>query len=237
MGKPHVSIVIPAFNEERYIWETFDSLSHQSYDDFETIVVDSYSTDSTVDIAKDFGARVLYAPRGKIGLARNVGAKAARGDIIVHASADVRYDKDWLMNLIRPIDDGRAHVAFGSIYVHKGNIIENGFAHILNHAIVPFVTKVGMIYASGDNIASDAKFYHNIGGIREDLHTGEDVEFIKRAMRYGKVHFVKEAKAFTSPRRIRHWGYVRYFIFHFKNFLRTNKTGKGFDKYEPIREK
>jgi glycosyltransferase involved in cell wall biosynthesis len=86
---PLVSVIIPAFNEERYLPAVLQALDHQSYMDIETIVVDNDSTDSTVQIAKDWGAKILVNQvPANINMSRNMGARAARGDYFVFLDAD-----------------------------------------------------------------------------------------------------------------------------------------------------
>jgi len=60
MKNPLISVVIPAFNEENFIAKTLESLLNQDFKDFEIIVVDNNSTDQTAEIAKKFGAILLY---------------------------------------------------------------------------------------------------------------------------------------------------------------------------------
>ncbi len=226
---------MPTLNEGKYLPVLLESLRRQTRQDFELIAVDSYSEDETLPLLKEFGARVLFVEKGNIGKARNVGAKAAKGDIVVHISADAYYPPEWLERLVEPIEKGRADATFGSIYVRDANTLERLGGLLLNRILVPLVHATPWAWASGDNIAFDKDFYFSIGGIREDLHTGEDVELIKRAKAKGRVAYVEKARAYTSPRRIRAWSPLRYVLFHTKNFIRVNTSGKGEREYEPIR--
>ena len=230
-----ISIIVPTLNEEKYLPTLLKSLRNQTRQDFELIGVDSYSDDSTVDLLKEFGARVIYVKRGNIGLARNTGAKAARGSIIVHVSADAYYPPYWLEALVRPIEESRAKATFGSIYVQDANLLERIGGVLLNKIIVPALQFTPLVWCSADNLAFDKAFYERIGGINEHLHTGEDLEVVKRAKKYGKVLYVERARAYTSPRRIRKWHPLKYVLFHTVNFFRVNFTGRGSDEYEPIR--
>ena len=81
-----ISIVIPARNEEKLLPDCLGSLRNQDYPgDYEIIVVDNGSTDATADIARSFGAKVIAAnAEGSVFYARQAGADAARGDIIIY---------------------------------------------------------------------------------------------------------------------------------------------------------
>ncbi len=96
-----ISIIIPTYNEESVISNCLESLSNQSFNDFEIIIVDDGSTDSTIDKLK--GVKVLHQNHLGAGSARNLGAKSAKGDILVFVDADMTFDNDFLKNLITPI--------------------------------------------------------------------------------------------------------------------------------------
>ncbi|MBX4212069.1 glycosyltransferase family 2 protein [Candidatus Pacearchaeota archaeon] len=100
----YASVVIPAYNEERYIKKALSSLKEQSYKDFEIIVVDDGSTDRTRDIVKAFkGVRLLQGTHKGPGASRNLGASNAKGEILVFVDADMTFDKDYLKELLNPL--------------------------------------------------------------------------------------------------------------------------------------
>lgn len=94
MGRPAVSVVIPAYNAAEFLEECLDSVSRQSFRDFEAIVVDDGSTDTTADIALRkasadgrFRLHRLYENRGVSG-ARNVGTALAEASRLCYLDAD-----------------------------------------------------------------------------------------------------------------------------------------------------
>lgn len=113
----NVSIIIPMYNEQRYIARCLDSLKHQTYKDFEIILIDDGSKDNTVEIAKwyhkDFDLTILQQKNSGPGKARNRWAKEAKGDIIVLVDADMYFDKEFIKRLVTPIlewkEVGTAH--------------------------------------------------------------------------------------------------------------------------------
>lgn len=115
--EPLVSVVIPAYNEEDYIRRCLETLQAQSWKRLEVIIVDDGSTDRTRDIVKmlarkDKRITLLTQQHGGPGRARNLGAKRARGDIIVLVDADMEFDKDYIRNLIQPILRGEGIGSF-----------------------------------------------------------------------------------------------------------------------------
>ncbi len=113
---PETSIIIRAFNEERWLPELFDSLHRQQYRDFETLVVDSGSVDRTRDIASANGARLLRlrSEDFTFGYSLNIGIEAARGSFIAIISAHaIPTDEHWLSRLIAPLRRRGTAMVFG----------------------------------------------------------------------------------------------------------------------------
>jgi glycosyltransferase involved in cell wall biosynthesis len=95
MKNSAISVIIPALNEENYIGTLLESLKAQTFKDFEVIVVDGNSKDRTRDIAKKY-AKVVVEKRPNMGLAKNTGAKLAKGEIIFFTDADSKLSKNLL---------------------------------------------------------------------------------------------------------------------------------------------
>lgn len=112
-----ISIIIPMYNERRYIGRCLDSLKKQTYQNFELILIDDGSKDNTVEIAKqyhkNFDLIILQQKNSGPGKARNRWAKESKWDIIVLVDADMYFDKNFIKNLIEPIlewkEIGTAH--------------------------------------------------------------------------------------------------------------------------------
>ncbi|XSG82642.1 MAG: glycosyltransferase family 2 protein [Methyloligella sp. ZOD6] len=111
-----VSIVIRAYNEDEHLEKLLLGISVQTLQPHEIILVDSGSTDQTVDIARRYGVKIVPIEKAEFtfGRALNYGCKAATGDICVFASAHVYpvYDT-WLETLVAPFRDDRVAVSYG----------------------------------------------------------------------------------------------------------------------------
>ncbi len=110
------SIVIRAFNEEKYLGRLLDGIAHQTISDIEVILVDSGSTDSTVEIAANFGAKVIHIHPDEFTFGRslNLGINVASHSIIAIASAHVfPVYPDWLKNLLEPFSDPKVALTYG----------------------------------------------------------------------------------------------------------------------------
>lgn len=110
------SLVVRAFNEEKHIGRLLDGVRQQSMRNVEIIVVDSGSTDKTVDIAKEYGARLVHiAPEEfTFGRSLNKGITVASGSLVVIASAHVYpVYPDWLEKLLLPFEKLNIVLTYG----------------------------------------------------------------------------------------------------------------------------
>ena len=127
--KTLVSVIIPTYNEEKYILGSLNTLILQSYNPIEIIIIDDGSTDSTLKIIQDFSKKdkkikILKQQHQGPGKARNLGAEKSKGKILIFVDADMEFDKDYIKNLVQPILEGKT---FGTIHttehiLNKGNI-------------------------------------------------------------------------------------------------------------------
>jgi len=129
-----VSVIIPAFNEEKTIGEVVETARNNPFVD-EVIVVNDASTDRTPIIAKKKGAKVINFNQNKgKGWAYYEGVKASEGDIIIFLDADlIGLEPNHITELIRPIIEGEAVTTCG--------IFEKGrFLTDFSHKITPFLS-------------------------------------------------------------------------------------------------
>lgn len=124
-----ISIVIRAYNEERHIGKLLLGISAQRVKPHEVILVDSGSSDSTADIARRHGCKIVPINKQEFtfGRALNRGCEAATGDICVFVSAHVYPVCDtWLEQLVAPFKDERVVLSYGR---QKGNAVNKFSEH------------------------------------------------------------------------------------------------------------
>jgi glycosyltransferase involved in cell wall biosynthesis len=115
---PLVSVMIGAYNAERYLAEAIDSVLAQTYRPLELIVVDDGSDDRTAEIARGYGNRLkyLYQHRGGMAASRNRAIEEARGDYFAFLDADDRFPPDKLEEQIAAFRrDPELEVVFGHV--------------------------------------------------------------------------------------------------------------------------
>jgi rhamnosyltransferase len=113
---PLCSIIIRAFNEENALGRLLEGIERQTGVEYEIILVDSGSTDSTLDIAARYPVRIVQIDSSEFTFGRslNRGIAAARGEFIIIISAHCfPVYPDWLQQLVRPFRDEQVAVAYG----------------------------------------------------------------------------------------------------------------------------
>ena len=113
-----VSIIIRTLNEERYLDELLIAIDSQNIDDFscETVIVDSGSTDKTLEIAKSHNSRVTHISKQDFTFGRslNVGCEYANGEYLVFISGHcIPTNKNWLKSLITPLIQKKCDYSYG----------------------------------------------------------------------------------------------------------------------------
>jgi len=114
--KPICSIIIRAFNEEKHIGRLLTGIGEQTVKDVQVILVDSGSTDNTVQVAKSLGAEVhqIEPKEFSFGKSLNLGISQAISDLVVIASAHVYpVYPDWLEKLLEPLNENQTALTYG----------------------------------------------------------------------------------------------------------------------------
>ncbi len=234
--RPEISIVIPAFNEEKYIKYPLDGIKRQTFRNFEIIVVDGGSTDMTSKIVKKNGGKVILDRQSNIGAARNAGARLAKGDLIMFTNADTRASKDVLNIYSELFKDKHIVAASGPLVPLEKTTRFIRFGYKFASVYLARISfAIGKPAISGSNFMVRKSAFKKCGGFDESLVTYEDLDLTLRLSKLGKIKYVKSAVVATSTRRIVKWGVVRYILFNAGNVLRYNLFHKSKENYEPIR--
>ena len=204
-GPPHVSVVIPAHNEEQYLPACLRALGLQrDAPPYQVIVVDNASTDGTADIARQFGACVVTEMRKGVAPARQAGFEAARGDIIASTDADTCVTPHWLAHIAAHFrEDPTLGGVYGSVRWYDGRLVERWTLRY------PFVWTQWLGYHAqrdlwwGSNFAVRRDAFTQSGGFPVDWPSWEDVELSTRVRRVARVRFDPGLVVYASSRRAR----------------------------------
>ena len=143
-----LSVVIPAYNEERFIGTLLERIRAVDLAPLgvtaEIIVVDDGSKDRTVEIAASVpGVRVRRMPvNGGKGQAVRAGIELATGDLLIIQDADLEYDPNDYIPMIRALQEGRGDVVYGSRYLGRGRHANQSLAAYLGGRSLSLVALV-----------------------------------------------------------------------------------------------
>lgn len=193
-----ISIVIPAFNEEKLISTTLQSLqaARAAFTalgwESEVIVCDNNSTDLTPELARAAGAVVVFESVNQIARARNSGAAAATGDWLVFLDADSQVSHDLLADVAEVIRSGR-HLA-------------GGCTVRLDHA--PWWTAVFVMlwtfasrtrhWAAGSFVFVAAEAFRTVGGFNQALYASEEIDLSQRLNHLARQRHLQPMCILTS---------------------------------------
>lgn len=182
-----VSIIIPALNEEKMIGRCLDSLTRLAFarDRFEVLVVDNGSRDKTLAVVESFKDRlnlkVLQQAGVRISALRNLGARAAVGDIVAFLDADCLAPADWLDRIFALSPADGAGVLGAHYLLPEDSSWVGRTWHRYQEA--PKSGEVSHVPA-GDLIMRREDFL-KLGGFDETIQTNEDYELCERARKAG----------------------------------------------------
>lgn len=220
MKIPFISIIIPIYNAEKTLFECLNSIQNLDYKKYEVILVDDNSKDNSLEITKKFQFKTISLKKN-VGAAetRNIGAKKAKGELLLFTDSDIILPKDTLKKAIN--------------YYKKGNNIFNGFfftkirfknlfsqyKHL--YLCYYYLKQDKQLHTLDTSLTVIKKIiFKKYNGFNKDIRISEDAEFGTRLTRNGEI--------ITQPKDI-NMEHIKYYSF--KNFIKTDFIrGKKFSK-------
>lgn len=223
-----VSVVIPAYNEEKYIGEALKHLNQQEVKADEIIVVDNNSADKTAQIAKKYGARVISEKIQGMIPARNRGLNQAQYEIIARNDADTRVPKDWIKRIKENFETDKDLIAlsgpthfydfpFPNIFQNKQWMDKAVFALIRSQIKHP------TLY--GPNMAIRKSAWEKVKNLvcLDDGNVHEDIDLAIHLGNFGKIKIDQKLIVNISFRRWKNlYTYYKYPYKLFQTVKRHN---------------
>lgn len=127
---PTISVIVPIYNMERYIKRCIDSIINQSFNDWELILIDDGSSDTSGEICdkyarQDFRIRVIHKKNGGVASARQIGTDEARGEYSIHCDADDWVEPDMLHEMYSKAKDVNADIVVSNLYYNDSDNSES----------------------------------------------------------------------------------------------------------------
>jgi len=193
---PRYSIIIPAYNEEKWLPRTLSAMEKAMKTMVvpgEIIVVDNNSSDQTSRIAAQYNARVVFEPVNQISRARNTGAQVARGRFFIFLDADTFLSPTLLHTALNNLSSG---VCCGG-----GCMVEmdTSMGHF-NNKILDMWNWISLTFgfAAGCFIYCLKEGFEAAGGFSEKVYASEEIWFSRRLQAWGKRHGM-DFRIITSP--------------------------------------
>ncbi|HYP26629.1 MAG TPA: glycosyltransferase [Blastocatellia bacterium] len=227
-----ISVIIPAYNEGRYIASTLEHLRRAV--DFarkanpvpiDLIVVDNASTDETAAIARGFGATIIEESVHNISRVRNAGAYSSNADVLVFVDADTVVPESLLYRISEVMSD--RDCAGGAVDVsHRPS-------RSLIKAYLALWRMLGKLtgMAQGATQFCRREVFVSLRGYDESLYMGEDVDFYWRLKKLAKKrglrhHLITDLQVIPSPRRFDQWSTWRILVWTNPLFALTFRRWK-----------
>jgi glycosyltransferase involved in cell wall biosynthesis len=219
-----ISIVIPAYNEEKLLGTTLHRIEEAAAAfapaamTHEVVVCDNNSSDRTAVLAREAGARVVFEPVNQIGRARNTGAAAAQGDWLIFVDADSHPNAGLFTDVAAEIRTGRC-LAGGSTVILEGHYpvasLVTGGWNLLSRI---------QGWAAGSFIFCEARAFREVGGFSPDLYASEEIELFQRLKRLARarrqrISILHRHPLVTSARKLHLYTPWEHFRFLAKTVL------------------
>jgi len=203
-----ISVIIPAFNEERLLAGTLAQIKSAMAAftrcgwESELIVCDNNSTDRTAEIARAAGATVVFEPVNQIARARNSGAAAATGNWLIFVDADSQPSAELFADVAGQIQSGRCLAGGSTVRMDENFLLSGFFTWTWNWS-----SRTGRLLA-GSFIFVETAVFRKIGGFNNELFAAEELDLSKRLKRLARetgreIVILHSHPLVTSARKMR----------------------------------
>ncbi|OGY64334.1 MAG: hypothetical protein A3B92_00060 [Candidatus Harrisonbacteria bacterium RIFCSPHIGHO2_02_FULL_42_16] len=239
MEKHTLSLIIPAYNEEKSIGDCLDyAIANSSGKFMEIIVIDNASSDRTRAIAESKGVTVISEAKKGVMRARQRGFETARGDLLAFIDADTRMPRGWPEKILEEFTNNPRSACLSGPYIYYDTsrwqqLLVKIFWHIL---AMPVYWIVGYMVVGG-NFAIRRAVLEKMNGFDTSIQFyGDDTDIARRANAFGKVIFSPSFFMPTSSRRLAGQGMFKTTFLYVINFISQVIMHKSITKkYKDIR--
>lgn len=236
---PKVSVIVPVYNTEKYLRRCVDSILAQTFKDFELLLIDDGSTDSSPAILDEYAnldphVRVFHQQNGGVSSARNLGLDNSKGEWISFIDSDDWVDKDYISNLI---NGSHCDLSISSIKIENskeyfdmeipnGTFNETQLSLFLNNNLhkFPLMGPVVKLFKT-EIIQNNNLRFPNI------IDLSEDVIFMLDYLKYTSTiystnikdyHYWRNSSGLTSNKKNHHSQYPQILSYYWNAIDRLN---------------
>lgn len=197
--KTFISIIVPAFNEEKNIGRCIDSIFDACHgvpswkEAFEIVVCDNNSSDATSQIAQQKGANVVFEPINQIARARNRGAENARGDWLIFIDADTFPTPELFRELAKVLTTDRMSCGGGRFSMQGIPLGPSLF--LFGFSVFSWMTT----FPGGGFMFCSREAFQAVNGFDEELFVAEEIFLFIKLKEYAKKNRLKKKMIWTPP--------------------------------------
>jgi glycosyltransferase involved in cell wall biosynthesis len=194
---PLISVILPVFNGQTFLKDAIESILHQSYTNFELIIINDGSTDNTARIINNFSDNriKLFTNNKNIGLSKslNIGIAKAKGKYIARHDADDVSHSDRFLLQIKFLQNNEDYGVVGSrSFIIRNNNIVEGHNHPLENGVIKFFTIFDCYFVHGSIMARSEILKLNKYSELPNHNPPEDFELWSRLLLKTKYHNLKK---------------------------------------------
>lgn len=228
---PKFSIIVPAYNEEKYIRKTLHGIKNQTFQDYEVILVTNGCTDKTEELAKkraDEKLRVLSLPKPNVSVARNAGALNAQGNILLFLDADTLLAPDSLQKINEQFTEEY------SVATTKALPDTPELKYALALKLKNFYNTTKIYQGCSGALICRKEEFQKAEGYNPEIALREHRKLILKLKEFGEFKCI-DTSVTTSMRRFKQWGLSKALLFWAKQWGKDHFGNLNNSEYEKIR--
>jgi len=228
---PDISIIIPAYNEEKYLPQTLHSLKSQTFQNFETIIVTNGCIDKTEELVKkkvNERFRHLSLPKANVSVARNAGALNANGKILIFLDADTQLEPDALQKIRNEFTEKY------SVASTKSRPDTTELKYKIVFGFKNFYLRSLFYHGCSGVLICRKEYFQKVGGYNPEIIVREHRKLILKLESLGKFKCINTMVT-TSTRRFQQWGLAKTSFFWINQWIKDKIRDIKNTEYEKVR--
>jgi len=203
-----ISIIVPTFNEEKYLPFLLDSIKKQEFQDLEIIIADAGSKDKTIEIAKKFDCQIIKGDLPAKG--RNEGAKIAKGDLFLFLDGDTILPENFFEKALKEFKKRNLDIASFCLEPQTKSQFKKLLFNLFYN--LPILVLEKILAHGAQAILVKKEIFEKIGGFDEKIKFAEDHSFVRKAKKFGKFGILRSIKILSSSRRFKKDGWIKTYL-------------------------
>jgi glycosyltransferase involved in cell wall biosynthesis len=220
---PKISMIVPTLNEEKNIRMFFESVDEQSSVDYETVIIDGGSKDATSKIAEAHNAKIVVLPGYGEFISRNIGAKIAKGSLLLFTCADIIFPRNVFRKIVDKFEKYPQLIAlsgpglpFDAPFIGR---VEYAIYDLFRYVLAKLPKPLKRFSTSTNFLVVRRNYFEKTGGfLTDDINA--DGLMGRKLLDMGEVNFFMDTNVYASGRRMKNMGFVafnRHYLYALEN--------------------